>query len=92
MRKRTKKLRKKKVKRGGSSSTYTRSNTYQSREAERQKREIAMAKVLESQRREEDRQLREIDLAKVAKLRKKIKGRKRSRGSITGTYTAGIKK
>jgi len=89
MRKRTKKLRKKKVKRGGSSSTYTRSNTYQSREAER---EIAMAKVLESQRREAERQLREIDLAKVAELRRKIKGRKRSRGSKTGTYTAGKKK
>ena len=46
MRKRTKKLRKKKVKRGGSSSTYTRSNTFQMKEAERQKREIAKGMTL----------------------------------------------
>ena len=81
MRKRTKKLRKKKVKRGGSSSTYTRSNTFQSREAERQNREIAMAEALEFQSREAERQKREIELAKL-----------RSRGSKTRTYTAGIKK
>ena len=80
MRKRTKKLRKKKVKRGGSSSTYTRSNTFQMKEAERQKREIAMAEALEFQMKEAERQKREIELAKL-----------RSRGSKTRTYTAGIR-